>query len=742
MADDSKMPGDGALARYKDDYEKVAEALMLPGDPKLRESLTGLLGKLAKENAAAGLVALGFPVTTGGVGGVAAGLAVKLVSAKFEAWLKEHDATANFLKKAAETQSDADRRVLLRDIRLWLGPTLDNVISKLSDHAEVLAELKEDVEALFSVIVQRLPEPPADTLAGVLRARTLALPPLPAERSPAQLLDARYGVVPFDVEARANELSQLRAFCDDPTLERLEVRLFYGTGGVGKSRLLMHFCQELWGRTQDVWHAGFLEEAMQDNALPALTARGYPALVVIDYAEGRRLHRWLKSLLEAEPGRAKIRIVLLARHADEWWANLAEGDAAVERFRRHSPMRLRDVSYDPGDRSRMFAKAKQAYASALHRSTPNNSARVLREPHYARPLYLSMAALFDVLDPDSAQTHTATELTWFFVCREHRLWRAGLTESHKNAEDWGMLRLMAAVTLLGGVTLEKLDTLAVVSKCPVDDVLSGRLMSYHPRDHGVGPLEPDLLGEALVAQVLGHKRTRSTFLDDVLGNASTRQVQQALTVLGRIGTGQPAEARKWVGQVLRSNTLDRATPALDATLAVAVSGVDDVIGQELAAALQTRPNVELARAWESRLPELTVSLREVKVWVYEQLKAAADDDEVVARYATNLGIAYSSVGRREDALQASDEAVAIHRKLASSRPGEFLRGLAISLQGLSHARRALGDFLGGAKAKVRKKRIGSRLRQFAIRARRLAGGLQSVLATTQRAVRNSEAVEA
>jgi GTPase SAR1 family protein len=72
-----------------------------------------------------------------------------------------------------------------------------------------------------------------------------------------------------------------------PVLERIEVSLFCGAGGVGKSRLLMHFCEELWARTHEVWHAGFLEEAMQDAALPPLAARGYPALVVIDYAEGR-----------------------------------------------------------------------------------------------------------------------------------------------------------------------------------------------------------------------------------------------------------------------------------------------------------------------------------------------------------------------------------------------------------------------------------------------------------------------
>jgi len=691
MAEDRNKPDGGASEGHKDDYEKVAEALALRDNPKLRESLTSLLGKLAKENAVAGLAALGFSVVAGGIGGVAAAIAVKLVSAKFEAWLKENDATANFSKKVAETQSEADRRVLLRDIQLWLVPTLDNVMSELCQHAAALAELKEDHEALFNVILRRLPDPPVDTLAGVLRARTLGLSTRPGDRSPAQLLDARYGVVPFDEEVRAKELAELRAFCDDPALERLEVRLFYGAGGVGKSRLLMRFCEELWARTDGVWHAGFLEEREQDAALDALAACGYPALVIIDYAEGRKLHAWLKSLLEAEPARTRLRIVLLARHADEWWINLAQGDAAVEHLRRHPAVRLRDVAYDPGDRVRMYTQARQAYASALQKSTAFAPSLALQERHFARPLYLHMAALFDVLDSDLPQTQSATELPWFFVQREHRLWRAAHPVAKEtSSEDWGMLRLVAAVTLLGGVRLDELDVLAATSMCAMDDALSGRLMSYYPREHGVGPLEPDLLGEALVYRVLQHKQTRTAFLDKVLAGAAPRQVQQALTVFGRIAVDRPVEARTWIAQVLRSNTPERAAPAFEATLAVAESHVDDVMGQELASALQKQPAIELARAWASRLPRHTVSLRELKVWAYEQLKAAASDEEESARRAVQLGAAYSELGRREDALSATEEAAGIYRKLAQARPDAFLADLAASLNNLGRDYSALG----------------------------------------------------
>jgi tetratricopeptide (TPR) repeat protein len=689
MAEDTEKEDGGKGKGHKHDYEKAAEALALRDNSKLRELLTGILATLATETATPAMVALGFSAATGGIGGVATALAVKLVSKKFETWLKENDATAKFSEKVAETQSEADRRVLLRDIQLWLVPTLDHVTSELSLHSVALAELKQDHEALFNAILRRLPDPPVDTLAGVLRARTLSLPSLPGDRSPAQLLDARYRVVPFDEDVRARELAELRAFCDDSALERLEVRLFYGAGGVGKSRLLMHFCEELWARTTEVWHAGFLEEREQNAALTALAARGYPALVIIDYAEGRKLHAWLKSLREAEPARTKLRIVLLARHADEWWTNLAEGDAVIEHLRRLPAVRLEGVAYAPGDRARMYDKARQAYARALHRGTPSTISLGLQEAHFARPLYIQMAALFDVIGSEP-RMQSPTGLPWFFVQREHRLWRSGQLNENNSSEDWRMLRLVAAVTLLGGVTLEMLDVLAIASKCALDDALIGRLMSFYPREQGVGSLEPDLLGEALVSEVLLHKQTRTAFLDKVLAEASPWQVQQALTVLGRIAVDLPTEARTWIAQALRSKTLERATPAFEAALAVAESQVDDVLGQELAAALKNQPAIDLARLWENRLPKRTVSLRELKVWAYEQLKAAARDEEEAARCARLLGIAYSEMGRREDALAAAEEAAGIYRKMAQTRPDAVLPDLAASLNNLGILYSSLG----------------------------------------------------
>jgi tetratricopeptide (TPR) repeat protein len=51
----------------------------------------------------------------------------------------------------------------------------------------------------------------------------------------------------------------------------------------------------------------------------------------------------------------------------------------------------------------------------------------------------------------------------------------------------------------------------------------------------------------------------------------------------------------------------------------------------------------------------------------------------------NLGNRFSRLGRREDALAASQEAVDIYRSLAQARPDAFLPDLAMSLGALSQS---------------------------------------------------------
>ncbi|MEO1018946.1 MAG: tetratricopeptide repeat protein, partial [Pseudomonadota bacterium] len=62
----------------------------------------------------------------------------------------------------------------------------------------------------------------------------------------------------------------------------------------------------------------------------------------------------------------------------------------------------------------------------------------------------------------------------------------------------------------------------------------------------------------------------------------------------------------------------------------------------------------------------------------------------LARALNNLSVDLSNLGRREDALQATEEAVAIRRKLAHDRPDAFLPELSVSLSVLADCLEASG----------------------------------------------------
>ena len=64
----------------------------------------------------------------------------------------------------------------------------------------------------------------------------------------------------------------------------------------------------------------------------------------------------------------------------------------------------------------------------------------------------------------------------------------------------------------------------------------------------------------------------------------------------------------------------------------------------------------------------------------------------------NLGIRLSDPGRREEALQTTQEAVGLYRQLAAQRPDAFLPDLATSLGGKGAVLRAMGDTVGAVAA--------------------------------------------
>ena len=115
----------------------------------------------------------------------------------------------------------------------------------------------------------------------------------PREISPTELLQAKFGIVPYrDVTGMAVDLL---GWCTDES-RRIAGRLVHGQGGLGKTRLLIEVAATLRDRG---WIAGFLDRPHERveatlkqrwQALEQLIDRGDDAglLIVMDYGEGRQ----------------------------------------------------------------------------------------------------------------------------------------------------------------------------------------------------------------------------------------------------------------------------------------------------------------------------------------------------------------------------------------------------------------------------------------------------------------------
>ena len=230
------------------------------------------------------------------------------------------------------------------------------------------------------------------------------------------------------------------------------------------------------------------------------------------------------------------------------------------------------------------------------------------------------------------------------------------------------------MTVSGGLAREDLRQAARIESEAIGrqrpsgwGVLADRVAEALQSGDGARAVEPDLVGEAFLLRVWGGADSEGC-----------RAVVRASKARGRQVAASVVRAAQdfCVGEAARSEPL----AWLDALIA---EGKGD-----------------LALLWqiEGELPSQTLALRERTVEVYAMLAAAlrerADADQDVrperARVLNNLGNRLGDLGRREEALQATDEAVGLHRQLASQCPDAFLPDLASSLNNLGNRLSALG----------------------------------------------------
>ena len=348
---------------------------------------------------------------------------------------------------------------------------------------------------------------PVEAVEDLPARRLLAPPylPLPDRAPPSLLLRAAFGVVPF--RGRHRELRELHSWC--ATDAPIGLTLWTALGGTGKSRLAAELCQRV--ATETGWVAGFLRPKTRGDQLRVVTTAVSPLLLVVDYAETRadQVAELLEFFTEVESSRAPVRLIFIARGAGDWWKTLPHHlrDPRAEAVVLGAEVRnLEPSEVGASTREESFWEAARAFA-------PYTSKTPLERVHkpdlslavYSRFLFVQLAAL-NALEGDRDEP---ADLRTAVLEREARVW-----EDTWRAYGLPLLgeqvrrRAIAVATLTPSLDVaEGVAALSALPELASDSTLRLRVAAWlrelYPGPGYLNPLEPDLLGEALVAQVLG-----------------------------------------------------------------------------------------------------------------------------------------------------------------------------------------------------------------------------------------------
>lgn len=490
------------------------------------------------------------------------------------------------------------------------------------------------------------------------------------------------------------DLADLRRFAESP--DAISVRVLTGSGGAGKTRLALDFCDELAAKG---WDSGFVGEgdaggesselqrfAQSQN----LSTWGWrkPTFIVVDYAASHvsALATWIAALARrespdpAQPARP-LRLLLLERHAQVdsgWWAGVFGSGAwaAVAKQNLLNPREpvvvapLTSAAHRAEVMNQVLAANVPAGKFALHVDEALVDQYLSGTSWGGDPLFLMMAALYAIeAGHTEALALPRTKLAQAVAVREAaRI--AKLADVHQPHVPPDLAQHLAAcVTLAGGMSKTAFIAFARIEKVAIG------------HDVGCDPATlAALLTEALPANRAG---TLSPILPDLIGEA----------FLAHVCHDQDASAiQRWRESL--------GMPVLQSLMRCAqdfaVSDKDFPLPQLTAWCQTISDDASALSEFDQLIPMESVALGALNLRVAEYRVAtlsaeSTDDPARRADRLTDLAISQANMGEHESALTAAQEAVMLYRALAARRPEVFAPHLATALNGLANRLSALGE---------------------------------------------------
>jgi hypothetical protein len=377
--------------------------------------------------------------------------------------------------------------------------------------AGVVQALSGEQQRRFNAVDEKLERLAAESSRtdkpdGPTLLRSLSIPKRTWDQEtspPAALLRAEFGVVPFT--GRVAELDRLHAWAAQPA--SVAIALVTGSGGRGKTRLAIEAATRAGA---DGWRAGFVDEGLLMPLLEA-AASDDRLLLVVDYAEDEPTH--LIDALQtagelARDAQRRLRILLLARNAGDWWERVQSSGGPATDLTHHPStflrMRLGELAGDEAQAVPLLNLARAAFRAELKASAAEPASDVAPCSREAL-LIFAQALLLELGEAGSIPADEA--VLGYMLSRERGFWHRALARHGLDEPHWRLFEvLVTVVTLAGGAhNIQELDRLlkAFTAHFALDVRTTETLRIVLLAVYGVGdrvePLQPDRLGESLIA---------------------------------------------------------------------------------------------------------------------------------------------------------------------------------------------------------------------------------------------------